>query len=74
MNYLPTAKVGDRFRWQRDGVVCRITEIRDLDIHFVRETGDWAGRYGYTTVPQDIELLSAVDLLGNLARDDGGKA
>ncbi len=71
MNWLPTAKVGDRFRWRGDGTVCRITEIDECDIYFMRETGDWAGQRGYTTVPQDVELLSAVDQLGNLARDGG---
>lgn len=64
-NWIPSSRVGDYFKWDHDGTVCRITSLRDadLDVHFVRVTGPRKGQYGYTTLPQDIELLTVLDVI-----------
>jgi len=70
-NWLPTAEVGDVFRWRSvrmHNAMCQITEFRDNDcqIEFVYITGPSKGRHGYTLLPQDVELVSVIDLLAAL--------
>ena len=68
MNWIPGAKVGDRFRWRRDGTICRIIRIKDNDIqiNFIYETGPLKGQWGYTLLPQDVELLTILDELAEI--------
>jgi hypothetical protein len=65
VNWIPDAVIGDRFRWLDSGVICRITRFRDADIevHFVYESGPQKGQPGYTIMPQDIEMLTVLDLI-----------
>ena len=65
MNWIPDAVVGDRFRWLDNDVICRITGFRDanIDVHFIYESGPFKGQHGYTSLPQDIELLTLLDLI-----------
>lgn len=68
MNFLPNAKVGDVLRWRRDGKLCKIIGQKDCDIyfHWLDERGRDTGKWGYTTVPQDVEIVDAITLLGLL--------
>lgn len=68
MNWLVGAEVGDVFRWLRDGTMCRITEFRDDEVRFVYVNGRLTGRWGYTLLPQDVQLASAVERLADLER------
>jgi len=69
MNWIPNAKVGDKFRWLHDGTICKIIAFKDNDIQvdFTYETGPRAGSYGYTLLPQDIELLTVLDELADIS-------
>jgi len=69
MNWMADYEAGDVFRWCRErDDLCRITHIRDDEINFVHITGPHKGMPGYTLPPQDVELVSAVELLGLLAK------
>lgn len=61
MNYIIDANVGDVFRWgEHFGAFrahCRITRINDLDVHFIYLDGPQQGAAGYTTLPQNIDLV-----------------
>ena len=72
-NWMPDSKVGDYFRWDRDGEICRITRFEDaeMDVYFVHVTGPRKGQHGYTTLPQDVELLTVLDLIA-LGLDPSG--
>jgi hypothetical protein len=69
MNWLPNAKIGDHFRWIATGVVCRIDRFKDNDIQvdFTYMTGPHKGSFGYTILPQDVELLTVLDMLADIA-------
>lgn len=64
MNWIPDAKVGDKFRWNRTGEICTITGFKDhgVQVHYQYEDGRW----GYTLLPQDIELLTVLDELADI--------
>lgn len=66
MNWLVNAKPGDRFRWNRTGDVCKIVEIYDLEVRFVYLDGPREGQFGYTTLPQDVTLLTVLDDLAEI--------
>ena len=62
MNWLVGAKIGDRFRWRSTGEICTITGFKDIDVYFEYDDGRW----GYTTLPQDVELVTVLDELAEL--------
>jgi len=66
MNWIPDAKVGDRFRWRGSDIICRITRIKDIAVYFDYEVGPRSGSWGYTSLPQDIELLTVLDDLAEI--------
>jgi len=68
MNWIPNAKVGDKFRWLHDGTICKIIAFRDntAQVNFSYETGPHAGGHGYTLLPADIELLTILDELAGI--------
>lgn len=67
--YFANASVGDIFRWTRSGELCKITGFKDDQVHFhyLDAVGRDTGRWGYTIVPQDVELVDPITLLGWLA-------
>ena len=68
MNWLPDARVGDVFRWRGDSKLYKIIGEKDCDIYFhhLDEKGRDIGKWGYTTLPQDVEIVDAITLLGLL--------
>jgi hypothetical protein len=71
MHWIPEAKVGDKFRWMSSGVICRITAFKDngIQMEFIYETGKNKGQWGYTLLPQDVELLTVLDELAEIEPD-----
>lgn len=60
--YLLGAKVGDHFRWEHDGAICRIRRFGagdDLNVFFVYVTGEHQNSQGHTTLPQAVTLCNA---------------
>lgn len=66
MNWIPEAKVGDRFRWCDSRMICKITRIEDIDIYYIYETGVRKGWWALTTLPQDIVMVTILDDLANI--------
>lgn len=68
MNWLGDVKVGGKFRWLHNGVVCRVVGVKDhgIQIDFVYETGDQKGQQGYTLLPQDVEPYGVLDQLADI--------
>jgi len=68
MSWLVEAKPGDRFRWVNSNVICRIVKAdpTDIRIEFVYENGPHKGQWGYTEMPQGVELVNILDDLANI--------
>lgn len=72
MNWLPNIKVGDKFRWLHDGEVCQVTWLDDIDVGFVRVSGERVGSHGYTTLPQDIEPYGVLEQMAEILDNSAG--
>jgi len=73
--YLEGAKVGDWFRWTgiyADNSICEITRFSDngIRVSYIHVAGSRKGRRGFTSLPQDIELLLELKQL-ELPTSDG---
>lgn len=66
MNWIPEAKVGDKFRWDIDRVICKITRFKGIDVYYTIESGPRKGSWAWTTLPQNIELLTILDELAKI--------
>ena len=74
--WLEGSKVGDKFKWVKPDPLelsgfCEITAIRDGGIHvdFTFVSGPRKGECAYTILPQDVELVTALDELAAIERN-----